>query len=70
MKQQKELIIIDNTNIKLWEMRRYVEAAIENGYEVQIKMPETDWAFNYKKCAKKNSHGVPEDTLKNMVNNF
>jgi predicted kinase len=70
MREEKLLIIIDNTNIKLWEMRKYVEAAEQYGYEVKIEEPDTDWAFNYKKCAKKNSHGVPEEALRNMCNNF
>lgn len=32
MKQEKPLIVIDNTNIKLWEMRKYVEAGEAHGY--------------------------------------
>ena len=37
MKEEKPLIIIDNTNIKLWEMRKYVESAEQYGYEVRIE---------------------------------
>lgn len=32
MKEGKPLIIVDNTNIKLWEMKKYVLAGEELGY--------------------------------------
>ncbi len=70
MKEATPLIIIDNTNVKLWEMKKYVEAADQNGYHVQIEEPETQWAWNHKICSKKNSHGVPEDKIKIMIDNF
>lgn len=70
MKEGKPLIIIDNTNIKLAEMKHYVLAGEEHGYEVRIEKPDTPWAFNYKQCAKRNSHGVPEDACKRMRDNF
>ena len=35
------LLGIDNTNVKLWEMRRYVEEAQQYQYAVDIKQPET-----------------------------
>lgn len=34
MKKGDPLIIIDNTNIKLWEMKNYVLEADKNNYEV------------------------------------
>jgi len=36
MKEGKPLIIIDNTNIRLWEMRKYVEVGEQFGYEIKI----------------------------------
>lgn len=36
MKEGKHLIIIDNTNIRLWEMKKYVLTAQEYGYKVRI----------------------------------
>ena len=70
MQKSIPLIIIDNTNIKLWEMRKYVEEAQKYQYQVEVKQPQTDWAFNHKVCAKKNSHGVPEDKIKIMRDNY
>ena len=59
MKKGTNLIVIDNTNIKLWEMKKYVLEAEKYGYKIEIVETETPWAWNYKQCAKKNSHGVP-----------
>nr|XP_015197358.1 PREDICTED: NEDD4-binding protein 2-like 1 [Lepisosteus oculatus] len=39
-------VIIDNTNIHLWEMKPYVEMALEFGYYVNFKEPETSWKNN------------------------
>lgn len=33
-------VIIDNTNTQAWEMKPYVKAAIEYGYQVEIHEPE------------------------------
>ena len=53
MKEGKPLIIVDNTNVKLWEMRRYVEQADIYGYAVKVETPETQWAWNANQCSKK-----------------
>ena len=60
MQEGKPLIIVDNTNIKLWEMKNYVLAGEEYNYAIRIEEPDTYWAFKYRQCAKRNSHGVPE----------
>lgn len=70
MKEGKPLIIIDNTNIRLWEMRKYVEAGEQFSYEIKIQQADSPWAFNYRQCAKKNNHGVPEMSVKNMCDNY
>ena len=46
MQQGKPLIVIDNTNIKLWEMKKYVIAGQENGYTIKIEEADSPWAFN------------------------
>ena len=70
MKEGKYLIIIDNTNIRLWEMKKYVLAAQQYGYKVRVEEADTAWAFNYRQCAKRNNHGVPEDSCKKMRDNY
>lgn len=70
MKKDTPLIIIDNTNIKLWEMNKYVLEADKNNYNIEIKESQTEWAWNPSKCANKNTHGVPKDKIKIMIENF
>lgn len=63
MKQGIPTIVVDNTNMKLWEMKKYVIQAEKFQYSVQIreiKDTDTPWAWNVKQCAKKNSHSVPQ----------
>lgn len=45
-------VIIDNTNCHAWEMRRYVLAAINHGYEVYLLEPDTPWKFSAKELAR------------------
>lgn len=40
MQEKNPCVIIDNTNTQAWEMRPYVEAALELGYEVEIHEPD------------------------------
>ncbi len=37
MQKSLPLIIVDNTNIKLWEMRKYVLEADKYQYEIRIE---------------------------------
>ncbi|KAM9853702.1 uncharacterized protein n4bp2l2 isoform 2-T2 [Aulostomus maculatus] len=39
-------IIIDNTNIQAWEMKPYVQMALERGYQVDFCEPNTSWKFD------------------------
>ena len=70
MEKGNPLIIIDNTNIKLWEMKKYVLEADKYKYEVEIQEPKTEWAWDAKKCSKRNAHGVPKEKVQMMLENF
>lgn len=65
-----EDLCIDNTNIKHWEYKNYLDMAKEFSYEVEILVPTTDWAFDPDVCFQKNTHGVPLDTIKRMKDNW
>jgi adenylate kinase family enzyme len=54
-------IILSNTSIKKWEMQNYIDAAKTNGYYIIIKKMGGEF---------KNEHGVPEDKVKMMRQNF
>lgn len=40
MREKTPCVIIDNTNTQAWEMKPYVEAALEHSYEIEIRVPE------------------------------
>ena len=67
MKQQLSPIVADNTNVKEWEMKPYVELAVKYGYAVEIREPQTPWKFDPEELAKRNSHGVPLETIEHLV---
>lgn len=60
-------IIIDNTNVQMWEMKPYAMMAVEYGYLVEILEPPTPWAFDDKELARRNTHGVPRNKIKDML---
>tara|TARA_A100001388_G_scaffold269513_1_gene245913 strand:- start:5227 stop:5652 length:426 start_codon:yes stop_codon:yes gene_type:complete len=63
------LCIIDNTNTQHWEYEKYVEAAKENGFMVQII--SIDWQQeDIHLYAKRNSHGVPEEAIQRMADRW
>jgi len=63
-------IVIDNTHVAGWEAKPYVEAAIANGYKIEVREPQTPWKFDAEALAQKNSHGVPLDIIQQMINNW
>uniref|UniRef100_A0A8B9ME67 NEDD4-binding protein 2-like 2 n=1 Tax=Accipiter nisus TaxID=211598 RepID=A0A8B9ME67_9AVES len=53
MEQGKSPVIIDNTNTQAWEMKPYVEVALEKGYRVEFHEPDTWWKFDPEELEKK-----------------
>lgn len=60
-------IVVDNTNMTLWEMFAYVQIAADNGYYLEVLEPVTHWRFNARSLASRNTHGVPEQKIKAML---
>lgn len=52
-------VIIDNTNVELWEMKRYISEGVKNGYIIEVVEPSTPWAKNPKHLFKNSMHYVP-----------
>jgi len=67
MKKGDSPIIADNTNVKKWEMKPYVELALKYGYEVELKEPQTPWKFDAEELAKRNTHGVPLERIEQKL---
>ncbi|XP_050068313.1 uncharacterized protein LOC126556833 [Anopheles maculipalpis] len=63
-------IVVDNTNIRLWEMYPYVQIAADHGYFLDVLEPATHWRNNSRSLAIRNTHGVPEPKIRNMLQNF
>nr|XP_033804356.1 formin-like protein 20 isoform X2 [Geotrypetes seraphini] len=63
-------IIIDNTNTQRWEMKPYVEMAIEKDYRVQFHEPDTWWKLDAVELEKKNKHGVPREKITQMLDRY
>lgn len=63
-------IVIDNTNIQLWEMRSYLMAGAIAGYRMSIVewIPTTLSEVKY--CHARNTHGVPLATIATMALNW
>ena len=64
------LIVIDNTNLMLWEMAPYAELAVRGGYAVELRVATTPWADDPAECARRCTHGVPLQTLMAMDSRF
>ena len=63
------ICVIDNTNTQHWEYEKYIEAAKENGFMVQII--SVDWKReDIPLYAERNSHGVPEEAIRRMADRW
>ncbi|KAM5182035.1 uncharacterized protein ACMZJ9_002432 isoform 2-T2 [Mantella aurantiaca] len=63
-------IIIDNTNIQAWEMKPYVQMAIEKCYDVDFLEPNTWWKVDPHELEKRNTHRVPHEKISQMLERF
>jgi len=70
MMQGVSPIVIDNTNVQLWQMKPYVESALKYGYEVKFAESNTPWKSNAEELAKRNQHDVPQDVIEQMIVNW
>ncbi|XP_054829411.1 NEDD4-binding protein 2-like 2 isoform X2 [Eublepharis macularius] len=70
MDQGRSPIIIDNTNTQAWEMKPYVEAALEKNYRVEFHEPDTWWKFDPEELEKRNKHGVSHEKIIQMLERY
>jgi predicted kinase len=67
IKDEKELIIIDNTNIKFRDFKDYIVEAIKNNYKV---ICHSITGLSAEESFKLNIHNVPLETCQNMIKSF
>ena len=74
LKKQTPLVICDNTNIKHWQRKPYIQLAQKHGYQVKIisiglintlLSEENTQVFN--DLIQRNKHGVTVDTITQML---
>lgn len=70
MEQGRSPVIIDNTNTQAWEMKPYVEVALEKGYKVEFHEPDTWWKFDPGELEKRNKHGVTREKIAHMLERY
>ena len=59
-------VVCDNTNSQFWEYEPYIEAALNNGYEVVVM--SIPWkAEDAPIYAERNTHGVPLEAIEAMM---
>ncbi|CAN8012656.1 unnamed protein product [Ixodes pacificus] len=63
-------VVIDNTNIEVWEMMPYVALALRARYRVVVLEPDTPWKFNPKQLTRRNTHGVPRRNIESMLERY
>ncbi|XP_066516814.1 NEDD4-binding protein 2-like 2 [Hoplias malabaricus] len=70
MLEGRSPVIIDNTNVKAWEMKPYVALALHYGYRVEFVEPDTSWKCDPIELEKRNTHGVPRESIAKMLDRF
>lgn len=63
-------IIVDNTNLKMWEMEPYVKFAVENRYIIEVIEPTPPWNKCAYTLAERNIHGVPLEKIWVMMDKY
>lgn len=63
-------IIIDNTNIRVWEMEQYVELGVNYNYLIQILEPPTQWKTKSGQLSKKSIHGLSRKKIEEQLSAF
>jgi NEDD4-binding protein 2 len=61
-----DLLIVDNTNVHLWECAPYVLAGEAFGHEVEMVYVRCD----IEEAIARNTHGVPEAAIRRMAASF
>uniref|UniRef100_A0A4W3IM91 Smr domain-containing protein n=1 Tax=Callorhinchus milii TaxID=7868 RepID=A0A4W3IM91_CALMI len=70
MEQGCSPVIIDNTNTQAWEMKPYIAVALKYNYKVVFREPNTWWKFKPRELEWRNTHGVPKEKIKAMLERY
>lgn len=70
MKENYDIVIVDNTNVRVWEMQPYAKMASKAGYNIEMLEPQTEWRWNINECVKKCTKNIPYITLVKMEKEY
>ena len=74
MKSGISPVVIDNTNIQRWHYQKYIDAAIDNDYDVEIvAIDPTSYSeadINELAERQKRTHNVPKEVIVDMLNKW
>lgn len=65
LRQGVNPIIVDNTNLTMWEVKPYVKMAYDNGYEIRTEESESPWWEEIKELLK--NKGKNEQKLRDWA---
>lgn len=63
----RPLVIIDNTNVKNWEYKKYLQIAKDHSYTVLLLESKTPWARDPEVLVQKSKHGLELEALQSKV---
>jgi predicted kinase len=66
----QSLIVVDNTNIRLWEMMQYLEIAARHGYTVTIKHSRAPWRFDVRGCVINNDRRLDAEFIQHQLDRW
>ncbi|CAG5118239.1 unnamed protein product [Candidula unifasciata] len=67
---QVPIVVIDNTNVRRWELRFYTALANSTGYVTVLVEPKTPWRWNAADLAARSLHGVSAEVLERKIAMF
>lgn len=62
--------IVDNTNTTWKEIKPYCQVARETNHSICFVEPDTPWKYDLDELVKRNSHGVPRESIARMLERF
>lgn len=68
MQDNADVIVIDNTNMKVWEYAPYIEYAKQYGYSYSLVIVGQPWDAAI--LAKRNIHGLTEEQIRLQISRF
>jgi len=65
-----DVVFVDNTFVRNWELENYIQAARLRGYEILIYEVRVNTVQEMRICAERNVHNVPREVIARMAMDF